>query len=194
MAAKVTIPIPEWVDRIMAWPVIVYRKLKYGYSYRRIYLGEGMFTLVEQDDYYVLNRFRWHAEGDGKHIYAVRSVIRPRCRSTTMRMHREIMNAPAHLLVDHRNNYTLDNRRANLRLATYSQNRINCQRDKSRTSSKYNGVSLDKRNNKWRAYIAYNGKRIYLGRFETEKEAAMAYDQAAGKYHKEFARLNFPEA
>jgi len=37
------------------------------------------------------------------------------------------------------------------------------------------------------------GKRIRLGRFDNEEEAARAYDEAAKKYHKEFARLNFPD-
>jgi hypothetical protein len=107
-----------------------------------------------------------------------------------MRLNRVIMDAPPGLLVDHRNNDTLDNRRANRRLATCSQNRINSRRDKSRTSSRYVGVSLEKGRGKWLAYISYNGKRIHLGRFDDEIEAAKAYDEAAKKYHGEFARLN----
>jgi hypothetical protein len=111
-----------------------------------------------------------------------------------MRLNRVIMDAPPGLLVDHRNGNTLDNRRTNLRLATCSQNRINSQRDKSKTSSRYVGVSLEKGRGKWLAYISYNGKRIHLGRFDNELDAARAYDLAAVKYHGEFARLNFPEA
>jgi hypothetical protein len=194
MKVKLTIEIPSWLDSICTWPVTAYRKLKYGYTYRRINLGEGRFTIVDPPDFYQLNHFHWYAEGQDEHIYAVRNIIKPHCKTTTMRLSREIMSAPAGLLVDHRNNNTLDNRRDNLRLATPSQNRINSRRDKSKTSSRFIGVSLEKGRGKWLAYINYDGKRIHLGRFDSETEAAKAYDAAARKYHGEFARLNFPES
>jgi hypothetical protein len=47
--------------------------------------------------------------------------------------------------------------------------------------------------NRWRARIRVNGKRISLGLFKDEIEAAKAYDRAARKYHGEFASLNFPD-
>ena len=193
MSSKLTITIPFWLDFIFTCPLLAFRLLRYGYTYRRIYLGEGIFTIVDLSAFYQLNHFQWYAEGQDQHIYAVRNIIKPHCKTTTMRLSREIMNAPQGLLVDHRNNDTLDNRRANLRLATHSQNRINSRRDKSRTSSRFIGVCLEKGRDKWLSYINYDGKRIHLGRFESEIEAAKAYDAAAKKYHGEFARLNFPE-
>jgi len=52
------------------------------------------------------------------------------------------------------------------------------------------GVCYEKRARKWIAVIYNEGKRIWIGTFETEIDAARAYDEAAKKYHGEFARLN----
>jgi len=107
-------------------------------------------------------------------------------------MHREMMNAPAGMLVDHRNGDNLDNRRSNLRLATPTENSCN-RRKKTGGSSRYKGVTFNRRSGKWFARIRIHGKCIFLGTFESEVEAARAYDAAAKKYHGEFACLNFPE-
>ena len=193
MSASITIRIPVLLDLFFVWPALLYRRIKYGYTFRRISLGEGRWTIVEPRDYYRLNRFHWYAEGQDDLIYAVRNVIKPGERSKSISMHRELMNAPEDRLVDHRNNNALDNRVDNLRLATYSQNRINSRRDKSSTSSKYIGVSLDKSRNRWVAYVNIERKRIHLGRFKNEIDAAKKHDEAAKKYQGEFARLNFPQ-
>jgi hypothetical protein len=190
---RVEIKIPEWLDRIFTWPAVVYRKWKYGYSFRRIYLGEGLFALLDCEDYYRYGHLKWSVAGKDGKFYAIRGVrISPR-EIKIRRLHREIMNAKDDELIDHRNGNSLDDRRANLRRATLSQNSCNRQKTKSCLStSRYRGVTFFPRTGRWLTRIKYRGKCIYLGYFESETDAAKAYDRAAKKYHKDFARLNFP--
>ena len=190
MKINLTIGIPVWLDRICVWPVMVYRRRKYGSQFRKIYLGEGKFTIVEPPDYYRLQHFKWWLHANGSNLYAARTSVNDNLRSKIIFMHRQIMNPPEGFVVDHKNCDSLDNRRGNLRLATYSQNMCNRRKRKSATS-RFNGVSFNRKYKKWSSQISYKGKQTWLGRFDSEIEAAKAYDEAAKKYHKEFARLNF---
>ncbi|MFH1371421.1 MAG: AP2 domain-containing protein [Planctomycetota bacterium] len=192
MSAKLTIPVPAWLDRLFVWPVMLYRKYKYGWPFRRIYLGEGKFTIVDPDKYYWLNSYKWIVFGNGNNLYAIRLRMAGPNKTQILSMHREIMNEPRGLLVDHRNCNSLDNRRDNLRLATNSQNQCNRVKNDPKASSRYKGVCLHKPKGKWTAFIRHKGKRTWLGYFDCEIDAAKAYDEAARKYHKDFARLNFP--
>jgi hypothetical protein len=188
----IQIKVPNWLDKICTSPVSAYRRFEYGYPFRRIYLGEGKFTLVDSQDYYRLKNFNWWVKGNGTNLYAARNSITSTLRNKTVYLHRQIMDPPPGLVVDHKNGDSLDNRRANLRLATHQENMRN-RRKRKNTSSQYIGVHFDKRKRRWAAHIRYNGKKIWLGYFDSEIEAARAYDAAAKKYHIEFARLNFPE-
>jgi hypothetical protein len=105
-------------------------------------------------------------------------------------MHRQITNAPAHLVCDHIDHNTLNNTKRNLRICTKSQNATN-QRPRKDGSSKYKGVCWHKRDKKWQARIHHNNRNLHLGSFNSQRAAALAYDSAARKYHKEFACLNF---
>jgi hypothetical protein len=194
MGVKVTISIPEWLDKICAWPVIVYRKHKYGYTFRRIYMGEGRYTKVDPDLFYRLNKYHWTYNGKRERPYAVRFVYISKNKSKTISMHREIMNFPDGRLVDHRNGNTLDNRIDNLRSATREENAHNKGKTRTKTSSKYIGVYFDKNKNRWIVRIMYKYRKIYVGTFKDEIAAAKAHDIAARKYHRRFARLNFPES
>ena len=79
--------------------------------------------------------------------------------------------------IDHININPLDNRIENLRVVNQSQN--NKKRNKQKNcSSKYIGVCWFKRDSKWKAAIAIDGKKKNLGLFDTEEEAHLAYKKA----------------
>ncbi len=184
-----SIEIPRWLDRLAIKPVLLYRRLRYGYPFCRIPLTMGKFAIVDPDDFFELSRHKWQVKGDAK-LYATRAAPREKGKLRHILMHREILNVPAGMVVDHINHNGLDNRKANLRPATFAQNAWSARR---RRPSGYRGVSFDKRRRLWRATISYCGKSKHLGHFKDKVKAAKAYDKAARKYHGDFATLNFPE-
>lgn len=156
---------------------------------KKIALTQGKFAIVDDVDYERLAVHSWCIFNSSNTQYAQRGhKAKGKCH--TILMHREILNAPNGMLVDHVNGNGLDNRRCNLRLATESQNHFNQRKQKKRTSSRYKGVYWHKRDNVWVVRIQTEGKGMYIGSFKNEQEAALAYNEAALKYHGEYANLN----
>lgn len=147
-------------------------------------LGQGLFALVDNDDFDRLNQFKWYNDGRG---YAVRRIYIGNGESRGLGMHREIMGSPSGFEVDHKNMKKLDNRKSNLRICTKNQNQHNRPKLSNNTSG-YKGVSWEKRSKKWQVHIKHNGKQYNLGLFKTRHRAAHCYQEAAQKFHKEFAR------
>lgn len=108
-------------------------------------------------------------------------------------MHRLLMGHPDGLLVDHINGNKTDNRLCNLRICTIEDNGHN-ERKMRGGSSVFKGVHWANREKAWIARMRIGGgKTMWLGRFNNEVDAAKAYDEAAVKYHGEFAYTNREE-
>jgi hypothetical protein len=155
-------------------------------SIRFIPLTKGMVATVDAHDYARINRHRWYACKRGEKYYARRQEKR-----RYIYMHREICRAPAGMVVDHIDGNGLNNRNSNLRLCTVRQNMWN--RRPTGGRSVYKGVCRRVGRKKWAAQISRRGRRYHLGYFDSEIEAAKAYDKKARELFGEFAYLNLPE-
>jgi NTP pyrophosphatase (non-canonical NTP hydrolase) len=156
---------------------------------RHISLSQGKVAIVDDDDYEYLSKYKWYFAND----YAKRNVRLPNGKRSTQFMHRVILNTPKDKVTDHINGNKLDNRKSNLRVCDCSENQMNVSNVRPGTS-KYKGVNKQNSNRhkkpKWIARIQVRERRISLGYFNTEKEAAIAYNRAAILYHGDFANLN----
>jgi len=189
----IRIKIPAWLERIAVRLLLFYRRLRFGYPFRRIPLTQGRYAIVDPEDYPHLAKYKWRlCRTKGKNVlYAERSITLPNGKYSRLLMHRQLLHVPDGYVIDHINGSGLDNRRANLRPATVAQNAWNSKKRSPRSG--YKGVWFAKDKRKWRAAIVCNRKRIHLGYFKRRTDAAKAYDIAAKKYHGAFAVLNFPD-
>lgn len=157
---------------------------------REIPLTRGQVALVDDEDFERLNQFKWHVDPARDHtFYACRETPRP--DSVKVYMHREILQVEPTSQVDHVDLNGLNNLRSNLRPATIAQNNRNVGLLKNNTSG-FKGVSWETRSKRWKAAIAVDRRKKYLGLFRSPEDAAQAYDAAARTLFGEFARFNFP--
>lgn len=147
------------------------------------------FAIVDSKNYDWLNQWSWCIQRGRHTCYARRTSRHENGKQVTILMHRQILGFPDGV-IDHRNGNGLHNIETNLRICSSQENRFNCQHQEN-TSSKYKGVAWIKNRNRWLAQIRHNGKQINIGTFDSELEAAKAYDQKAKELFGEFAHPNF---
>lgn len=154
-------------------------------------LSRGKVAIVDASDAGVIAAFKWHAFWSGRRWYAKAS---PRYREAVY-MHRLILGARGEH-VDHVNGDGLDNTRANLRLATPSQNRANSAVRRDKIHSRFKGVFWARSSRKWFARLHRRGVYHYAKAadgatlFSDEVEAARAFNELAVSIDGSFARLN----
>jgi hypothetical protein len=123
----------------------------------------GVYAVVDDEDYERLIKYRWRLTRGGYAIANVRTIY----------MHKLVKPASKPFLTDHKNRNRLDNRRCNLRKATYKQNRWN---SGWRKRGRLFVGTVPTVYGKFESRIVVDGKMVYLGSFDTEHLAALAYD------------------
>jgi len=154
---------------------------------REIPLTQGKYAIVDDADYPSLVGLPWYAVKRGCAFYAVRPD--PQKRGRQISMHRQILNPPEELEIDHTDRNGLNNQRSNIRCASRADNSHNTGGTKKSTS-RFKGVFWVERLKKWRVQIMSGGTKYSLGCFELEEDAARVYDEAARNLFGEFACLN----
>lgn len=158
-------------------------------------LTQGKHFLIDRADEAFVRLFKWTLKsGPGHPDYVIRAVRAFRISDRTLhqinlRLHRELLRAPAGIEVDHINGDGLDNRRHNIRLATRAQNVWN-NGIRSDNSSGFRGVFYQADRRRFVASLWFGGRYHFLGRHRTAVEAAEAYNRKARECFGEYARLN----
>lgn len=155
----------------------------------RSFIASGRLVYVSAEDWELSQQHRWRCDRRG-YVYR-----HQRCGGRKRRhiaLHRLILPPPPGLHVDHIDGNPRNNTRENLRICTNAENARNSPK-RTKGTSVYRGVGWHKAKRKWQASIRKDMRKIYLGAFSDEVEAARAYDRSARVLHGEFATLNFPD-
>jgi hypothetical protein len=156
---------------------------------KEIQLTQGKVAIVDDEMFEFLNQWKWFASNKNGKFYVVRNITVSKNKQNSIFMHRFIMKPEKGFVIDHLDGNGLNNQKNNLRICTNSENLRNRKKNVNNKSG-YKGVSLDKNLNKFRCKLYVNGQNIHIGMFIDPIDAAKAYNDAALKYHGEFAKLN----
>lgn len=155
---------------------------------QQVKTAQGDTILIDDCDYALVSSLNWTTVKRRNLKYAI-THIRSESGFKQVYLHRFLLDPPKGMYIDHIDSNGLNNTRTNIRICTPSENSKNA-RKLSEKSSIYKGVSKWTRVKRYAARIRYNGRDQWLGFFDTERDAALAYNSAAIQYYGEFARLN----
>lgn len=153
-----------------------------------IYTKKGEEIFVDDEDYEILNKRKWHSHkssSSGHHLSVVTTLIEKGKSPRTIYMHQYIF--PWATIIDHIDGNPFNNQKSNLRLCSHLENSRNRKIHRNNQSG-YKGVYRVR--DKWRAQIRLDKKLVNIGYFLNKEDAAKAYNECARKYFGEFARLN----
>lgn len=157
-------------------------------------LTQDKFAIVDDEDFELVNQWKWQVSWSGGQFYAVRTIAYEN-RVRTRYLHHEVLGLPPannrKWVVDHINRNALDCRKENLRVCTQYQNRANvAPLLRKNKHSSYKGVTFDRKIKRWVTNIQHARKHQFLGCFKTEYEAVVAYNRAAVKTAGSYAYVN----
>ena len=158
---------------------------------KEIKLTQGKVALIDDADFELVSKYKWHAHFDGYNWYARTNPIQEGKRSLLL-MHRLILGLERgdKRQGEHIHHNGLDNRRKEIRICNHQQNHFNRKSNKN-TTSHFKGVHWHSKIGKWIAQFKKKKSVHYLGCWELEEVAALAYDIAATREFGEFANCNF---
>lgn len=151
----------------------------------KVGLTRGLFAKVDKEDLPRINHRKWYAD-PSRHTHYARMEVTKKGEKARVYMHRLIIGAKKGQVVDHINGDGLDNRRANLRICSYSRNGLN--RARVNNPHGHIGITWDKNRRKWRAQIVVDYKRRNLGRFDRKADAIKARQAAMAIVNEAFAQ------
>lgn len=148
-------------------------------------LGRFVYSLDDEDERRV-DQYQWYITRNLQIIAVVNGILSS--------LPRFLLSYTGKKFIDHIDCNPLNNSKPNFRLSSPMQNLQNRRKFSTYrqrvTTSQYKGVTFEWSVLRWKAQIGFEGGVIYLGHFDSELEAAIAYNNAATYCFQEFARLN----
>lgn len=155
-----------------------------------IVVSQGLSVEIDAEDASLVNQYTWHLKKRRNGRQYVAASVRICGQPKTIYLHRLLLGFPK-CFVDHEDGNTLNNRRSNLRASTPGQNGANTLNWTGTKTSRFKGVYLRQDTGRWEARIG-SKPRVNLGCFESEEDAARAYDAEKLRLYGNFAKTNFP--